>query len=262
MHWHSDRTLDGGRSPWRRVISVMILTFEGLSVRTFGTMPGIIPGGLPGIGSTVEVAMVLPVTLAMSQAPAALLPLFLWLRRRACCRCLRSAASKSGQRRDDMSAVFPIAVRSGLKAGLPVIGAFAHVPAGLTGIGRSVLIKLARSMPSIRAPATHWKSWIADLHIAVSELVASDERVEARVATETSFLARSGNAAGYSRLQTARACHDAWDKPTGITTPTLDFAGNRSVLPVLIRCPRSSKTGPEDSRQYMSPQETGPWIMG
>ena len=103
-----------------------------------------------------------------------------------------------------MSAVFPIAVRSGSKAGLPVIGAFAHVPARLMGIGRSVLIKLARSMPSIRAPATHWKSWITDLHIAVSDLVASEERVEARVATETSFLARSGNAAPSSLAD--RAC--------------------------------------------------------
>jgi putative tricarboxylic transport membrane protein len=51
----------------------LILTFEGMLVLTLGTMLGIILGALPGIGSTVAVAMILPFTLTMSQAPAILL---------------------------------------------------------------------------------------------------------------------------------------------------------------------------------------------
>lgn len=56
----------------------MILTFEGLLVLTLGTMLGIILGALPGIGSTVAVAMILPFTLTMSQAPAILLLLAIY----------------------------------------------------------------------------------------------------------------------------------------------------------------------------------------
>ena len=51
----------------------LIFTFEGLLVLSLGTMLGIILGALPGIGSTVAVAMILPFTLSMSQAPAILL---------------------------------------------------------------------------------------------------------------------------------------------------------------------------------------------
>jgi putative tricarboxylic transport membrane protein len=56
----------------------IILTFEGLMVLTFGTMLGIILGALPGIESTVAVAMILPFTLTMSQAPAILLLLAIY----------------------------------------------------------------------------------------------------------------------------------------------------------------------------------------
>lgn len=56
----------------------LILTFEGMLVLTFGTMLGIILGALPGIGSTVAVAMILPFTLTMSQAPAILLLLAIY----------------------------------------------------------------------------------------------------------------------------------------------------------------------------------------
>lgn len=51
----------------------LILTFEGIMVLVFGTVLGIILGALPGIGSTVAVAIILPFTLTMSQAPAILL---------------------------------------------------------------------------------------------------------------------------------------------------------------------------------------------
>ena len=51
----------------------MIFTPEGIMVLVFGTILGIILGALPGIGSTVAVAIVLPFTLTMSQAPAILL---------------------------------------------------------------------------------------------------------------------------------------------------------------------------------------------
>ena len=51
----------------------LIFTFEGLLVLSLGTMLGIILGALPGIGSTVAVAMILPFTLSMSKAPAILL---------------------------------------------------------------------------------------------------------------------------------------------------------------------------------------------
>jgi putative tricarboxylic transport membrane protein len=56
----------------------LILTPEGLLVLTFGTMLGIILGALPGIGSTVAVAMILPFTLTMPQAPAILLLLAIY----------------------------------------------------------------------------------------------------------------------------------------------------------------------------------------
>lgn len=56
----------------------LIFTFEGLLVLSLGTMLGIILGALPGIGSTVAVAMILPFTLSMSQAPAILLLLAIY----------------------------------------------------------------------------------------------------------------------------------------------------------------------------------------
>lgn len=56
----------------------LILTFEGLMVLSLGTMLGIILGALPGIGSTVAVAMILPFTLTMPQAPAILLLLAIY----------------------------------------------------------------------------------------------------------------------------------------------------------------------------------------
>jgi len=56
----------------------LILTLEGLLVLSIGTLLGIILGALPGIGSTVAVAMILPFTLTMSQAPAILLLLAIY----------------------------------------------------------------------------------------------------------------------------------------------------------------------------------------
>lgn len=56
----------------------LIFTVEGLLVLTLGTMLGIVLGALPGIGSTVAVAMILPFTLTMSQAPAILLLLAIY----------------------------------------------------------------------------------------------------------------------------------------------------------------------------------------
>ena len=51
----------------------ILFTFEALVTLFLGTILGIILGAMPGIGSTVAVAMVLPFTLGMSQAPAVLL---------------------------------------------------------------------------------------------------------------------------------------------------------------------------------------------
>jgi len=51
----------------------ILLSFEGLLVLVLGTILGITLGAMPGIGSTVAVAIVLPFTLTMSQAPAVLL---------------------------------------------------------------------------------------------------------------------------------------------------------------------------------------------
>lgn len=56
----------------------LIFTVEGMLVLTLGTMLGIVLGALPGIGSTVAVAMILPFTLTMSQAPAVLLLLAIY----------------------------------------------------------------------------------------------------------------------------------------------------------------------------------------
>lgn len=56
----------------------LIFTVEGLFVLTLGTMLGIVLGALPGIGSTVAVAMILPFTLTMTQAPAILLLLAIY----------------------------------------------------------------------------------------------------------------------------------------------------------------------------------------
>lgn len=56
----------------------LIFTVEGIAVLTLGTMLGIILGALPGIGSTVAVAMILPFTLTMAQAPAILLLLAIY----------------------------------------------------------------------------------------------------------------------------------------------------------------------------------------
>lgn len=51
----------------------ILFSVQGLSVLVLGTMLGIVMGALPGIGSTVAVAMILPFTLTMDQAPAILL---------------------------------------------------------------------------------------------------------------------------------------------------------------------------------------------
>ena len=51
----------------------LLFTPEALLTLVLGTVLGIVLGALPGIGSTVAVAMVLPFTLGMSQAPAVLL---------------------------------------------------------------------------------------------------------------------------------------------------------------------------------------------
>jgi len=51
----------------------LLLTAEALITLVLGTTLGIILGAMPGIGSTVAVAMVLPFTLSMAQAPAILL---------------------------------------------------------------------------------------------------------------------------------------------------------------------------------------------
>lgn len=51
----------------------ILFSLEGLLVLVLGTILGIILGAMPGIGSTVAVAIVLPFTLSMSQAPAILL---------------------------------------------------------------------------------------------------------------------------------------------------------------------------------------------
>lgn len=56
----------------------LIFTIEGIFVLTLGTMLGIVLGALPGIGSTVAVAMILPFTLTMTQAPAILLLLAIY----------------------------------------------------------------------------------------------------------------------------------------------------------------------------------------
>ena len=56
----------------------LILSLEGLLVLVLGTTLGIVLGALPGIGSTVAVAMILPFTLSMSQAPAILLLLAIY----------------------------------------------------------------------------------------------------------------------------------------------------------------------------------------
>lgn len=53
--------------------AALIFTVEGIAVLIFGTMLGCVLGALPGIGSTVAVAMILPFTLGMTQAPAILL---------------------------------------------------------------------------------------------------------------------------------------------------------------------------------------------
>ena len=51
----------------------ILLSLEGLLVLVVGTSLGIVLGAMPGIGSTVAVAIVLPFTLTMSQAPAVML---------------------------------------------------------------------------------------------------------------------------------------------------------------------------------------------
>ena len=51
----------------------LLFTAEGSLTLILGTVLGIILGAMPGIGSTVAVAIVLPFTLAMTQAPAILL---------------------------------------------------------------------------------------------------------------------------------------------------------------------------------------------
>lgn len=56
----------------------LLLSPQGLLVLSVGTMLGIVLGALPGIGSTVAVAMILPFTLTMDQAPAILLLLAIY----------------------------------------------------------------------------------------------------------------------------------------------------------------------------------------
>ncbi len=51
----------------------LLLTPEAMLALLLGTLLGVVMGALPGIGSTVAVAMVLPFTLTMTQAPAVLL---------------------------------------------------------------------------------------------------------------------------------------------------------------------------------------------
>lgn len=51
----------------------LLLTAQGLVTLVVGTALGIVLGAMPGIGSTVAVALVLPFTLSMEQAPAILL---------------------------------------------------------------------------------------------------------------------------------------------------------------------------------------------
>ncbi|MEM1363178.1 MAG: tripartite tricarboxylate transporter permease [Pseudomonadota bacterium] len=51
----------------------LLFSLEGILVLVLGTVLGIILGAMPGIGSTVAVAIVLPFTLSMSQAPAIIL---------------------------------------------------------------------------------------------------------------------------------------------------------------------------------------------
>lgn len=53
--------------------AALLFTTEGLLTLLFGTLLGIVLGAMPGIGSTVAVAIVLPFTLSMSQAPAIIL---------------------------------------------------------------------------------------------------------------------------------------------------------------------------------------------
>jgi len=50
-----------------------LFSVQGVAVLLLGTMLGIVMGALPGIGSTVAVAMILPFTLTMDQTPAVLL---------------------------------------------------------------------------------------------------------------------------------------------------------------------------------------------
>ncbi|MFK8080753.1 MAG: tripartite tricarboxylate transporter permease [Granulosicoccus sp.] len=52
---------------------LVLFSAQGIAVLVLGTMLGIVMGALPGIGSTVAVAMILPFTLTMEQAPAILL---------------------------------------------------------------------------------------------------------------------------------------------------------------------------------------------
>ena len=51
----------------------LLFNIEGILVLVLGTVLGIILGAMPGIGSTVAVAIVLPFTLSMGQAPAIIL---------------------------------------------------------------------------------------------------------------------------------------------------------------------------------------------
>ncbi|WP_308916631.1 tripartite tricarboxylate transporter permease [Jannaschia sp. LMIT008] len=51
----------------------ILFGLEGILVLVLGTVLGIVLGAMPGIGSTVAVAIVLPFTLTMGQAPAILL---------------------------------------------------------------------------------------------------------------------------------------------------------------------------------------------
>ncbi|NIA69737.1 hypothetical protein HBA54_14130 [Pelagibius litoralis] len=56
----------------------LLLTPQGIATLVLGTALGIVLGAMPGIGSTVAVALVLPFTLTMEQAPAIILLLAIY----------------------------------------------------------------------------------------------------------------------------------------------------------------------------------------
>lgn len=61
--------------------------------------------------------------------------------------------------------------------------------------------------------------------LLVEDRDAAEVKIEARVASDATFMAHSKNAEGHPRLLQARAAHDAWSELPTIATPTLVFAG-------------------------------------